>query len=50
MATNDSKDSKASKKSLKKLTSINPSAIPEEIENTIVQEMSAMSISTTASS
>ena len=39
------KDSKAPKKSIKKLTSINPSATPEEIENTIVQEMSAMAVS-----
>jgi DNA topoisomerase-2 len=45
MATKALKDSKAPKKSLKKLTSINPSATPEEIENTIVQEMSAMSMS-----
>lgn len=36
---------KEPKKSLKKLTSINPSAVPEEIENTIVQEMSAMAVS-----
>jgi len=43
------KDSKAPKKLLKKLTSINPDATPEEIENTIVQEMSAMSMSATAS-
>jgi DNA topoisomerase-2 len=45
MATKALKDSNAPKKSLKKLTSINPSATPEEIENTIVQEMSAMSMS-----
>jgi len=43
------KDSKAPKKLLKKLTSINPDATPEEIENTIVQEMSAMSMSASAS-
>ena len=36
---------KEPKKSLKKLTILNPSATPEEIENTIVQEMSAMSMS-----
>jgi len=36
---------KAPKKSLKKLTGINPNATPEEIENTIVQEMSVMSMS-----
>ena len=36
---------KEPKKSLKKLTIINPSATPEEIENTIVQEMSAISMS-----
>jgi|LauGreDrversion4_2_1035121.scaffolds.fasta_scaffold00759_3 DNA topoisomerase-2 len=45
MATKSVKDSKAPKKLLEKLTSINPSATPEEIENTIVQEMSAMSMS-----
>ena len=45
MATKALKDSKAPKKLPKKLTSINPSATPEEIENTIVQEMSAMSMS-----
>ena len=39
------KDLKAPKKSLKKLTILNPSATPEEIENTIIQEMSAVSIS-----
>jgi DNA topoisomerase-2 len=33
------------KKLPKKLTILNPSATPEEIENTIVQEMSAMSMS-----
>ena len=32
---------KAPKKSLKKLTTLKPDATPEEIENTIVQEMSA---------
>ena len=36
---------KEPKKSLKKLTILNPSATPEEIENTIVQEMSAISMS-----
>ena len=40
---------KAPKKLPKKLTSINPSATPEEIENTIVQEMSTLSVSTSAS-
>jgi DNA topoisomerase-2 len=40
---------KAPKKSLKQLTSINPNATPEEIENTIVQEMSTMSMSAAAS-
>ena len=34
---------KAPKKSLKKLTILNPSATPKEIENTIVQEMTASS-------
>jgi DNA gyrase/topoisomerase IV subunit B len=43
------KDSKAPKKLPKKLTSINPNATSEEIENTIVKEMSAMSMSATAS-
>lgn len=37
------------KKLPKKLTIINPSATPEEIENTIVQEMSAVSMSASAS-
>ena len=45
MATKALKDSKAPKKLPKKLTILNPSATPEEIENTIVQEMSAMSMS-----
>jgi DNA topoisomerase-2 len=36
------------KKSLKKLTTLNPDATCEEIENTIVQEMSAMSMSASA--
>jgi DNA topoisomerase-2 len=40
---------KEPKKSLKKLTALNPSATSEEIENTIVQEMSAMSVSASAS-
>ena len=40
---------KAPKKLPKKLTSINPSATPEEVENTIVQEMSTLSVSTSAS-
>ena len=43
------KDSKAPKKLPKKLTSINPNATSEEIENTIVKEMSAMSMSESAS-
>ena len=37
------------KKSLKKLTNLKPDATSEEIENTIVQEMSAMSMSAAAS-
>jgi len=37
------------KKLPNKLTILNPSATSEEIENTIVQEMSAMSVSATAS-
>lgn len=37
------------KKLPKKLTILNPSASPEEIENTIVKEMSAMSMSESAS-
>jgi DNA topoisomerase-2 len=40
---------KASKKLPKKLTSINPSATTDEIENTIVKEMSALSVSGSAS-
>ena len=40
---------KAPKRSLKKLTNLKPDATSEEIENTIVQEMSAMSMSATAS-
>jgi len=40
---------KAPKKLPKKLTSINPSATSEEIENTIVKEMSALSVSASAS-
>jgi len=41
---------KEPKKLPKKLTILNPSSTPGEIENTIVQEMSAMSMSTAASS
>ena len=40
---------KAPKRSLKKLTNLKPDATSEEIENTIVQEMSAMSMSAAAS-
>ena len=39
---------KEPKKTLKKLTALNPSATSEEIENTIVQEMSGLSMSASA--